>query len=65
MQLIEENPDKRPSAKQLLQDLNEEVDCTIANLTSHLLDKDNTIQELQKEVELLREKVRKLSESTV
>ncbi|XP_032689409.1 eukaryotic translation initiation factor 2-alpha kinase 1-like isoform X2 [Odontomachus brunneus] len=68
MQLIKEDPVKRPSAKQLLQDLHEEKDITITDLKNNLLDKDNTIQELQKEMALLKEKVRKLeisSKSTV
>lgn len=64
MQLIEENPTKRPCAKQLLQDLYEEKNITITDLQNNLLDKDNIIQKLQKEKALLEEKVRKLSGST-
>ncbi|XP_025157575.1 eukaryotic translation initiation factor 2-alpha kinase 1 isoform X4 [Harpegnathos saltator] len=66
MQLIQEDPAKRPCTRQLLQDLDKGKDTTITDLQNDLLDKDNKIQELQKEMALLKEKVRKLevSEST-
>lgn len=63
IQLIEKDPIKRPCAKQLLQDLYQEKDVTIADLKNDLLNRDNTIQKLQNEVALLKEKVRKMEVS--
>ncbi|XP_014469424.1 PREDICTED: eukaryotic translation initiation factor 2-alpha kinase 1-like [Dinoponera quadriceps] len=60
IQLIKEDPVKRPCANQLLQDLNEEKDATITELKKNLLERDNTIRELQKEIALLKEKCEKL-----
>lgn len=65
---MQEDPAKRPSTSQLLQDFNEDKDKlinglkdTIVILKSDNRDKDNTIQMLQEEIALLKEKVQKLN----
>ncbi|XP_070518789.1 eukaryotic translation initiation factor 2-alpha kinase 1 isoform X4 [Cardiocondyla obscurior] len=67
-QLVQKDPTKRPSTNQLLQDIDDDKDViinglkdTIVNLQKDSCVKDDTIQKLQDEIALLKEKVRKLS----
>ncbi|XP_071553935.1 eukaryotic translation initiation factor 2-alpha kinase 1 isoform X4 [Temnothorax nylanderi] len=63
-QLVQENPVKRPSTSQLLQNFNDDKDViinglkdTIVNLKNDNRIKDDTIQELQEEIAVLKEKL--------
>lgn len=65
-QLVQEDPAKRPSTGQLMQDFNEDKDNlinglkdTIVTLQNDNHDKDKTIQKLQEEIALLKEKAQK------
>ncbi|XP_024882771.1 eukaryotic translation initiation factor 2-alpha kinase 1-like isoform X2 [Temnothorax curvispinosus] len=67
-QLVQENPVKRPSTSQLLQNFNNDKDViinglkdTIVNLKNDNRIKDDTIQKLVLEIVLLKEEVQKLS----
>lgn len=67
MQLIQNDPNKRPCTKQLLHDLNKDKDIMIAELKDDLRDKDNVIhdknnmiKDLEDEIKLLKEEIRKL-----
>lgn len=76
MQLIQEDPTKRPCTTKLLQDLNTNKDL-IAELVNNLRDKDNIIQDkdsiiydkdnmikdLQDEITILKEEISKLTMS--
>ncbi|KAL6266287.1 hypothetical protein P5V15_003145 [Pogonomyrmex californicus] len=62
--LVQEDPTKRPSMSQLLQDFSEDKDViitglkdTIMNLENDNRHKDHTIQELQEEIALLKKKL--------
>ncbi|CAL1688581.1 unnamed protein product [Lasius platythorax] len=70
IQMVQEDPIKRPCTKQLLQNLKEDEDVTLITelkdtvviLKNHIRDKDNTIQELQEEIALLKKEVEKLKD---
>lgn len=64
--MIQEDPAKRPSTNQLLQDLKDDKDMiitelknTVVVLKKDLHDKNNTIQELEEKIALLKEEVKK------
>lgn len=66
--MVQEDPTKRPSSSQLLQDFNYDKDMiingmkdTIENLEHDNRIKDNTIQELQEKIALLKEEIQKLT----
>ncbi|XP_076642291.1 eukaryotic translation initiation factor 2-alpha kinase 1 isoform X2 [Halictus rubicundus] len=52
-QLVQVDSTKRPSTSQLLQDLNEDKDMTIAQLKSEIVAKDNTIHVLHERISML------------
>ncbi|XP_012232268.2 eukaryotic translation initiation factor 2-alpha kinase 1-like isoform X1 [Linepithema humile] len=65
-QMIQEDPAERPSTNQLLQDLKDDKDMlitelknTVVGLEKDLHDKNNTIQELEETIALLKEEVKK------
>lgn len=67
-QLVQKDPAKRPTTSQLLKNFSDEKDVIINGLQNIIVDlvedncvKDDTIQELNEEIALLKEKVRKLS----
>jgi len=67
-QLVQEDPAKRPTTSQLLQDISDDKDVIINGLKNIIVNlaednsiKDYTIQELNEEIALLKEKVQKLS----
>lgn len=72
--MIQEDPVKRPSTNQLLQDLKDDKDMlitelrnTVVVLEKNLHDKNNTIQELEETIASLKEEVKKhrqISENT-
>ncbi|XP_078042379.1 eukaryotic translation initiation factor 2-alpha kinase 1 isoform X2 [Augochlora pura] len=53
-QLVQADPEKRPSTSQLLEDLNEDKDMTIAQLKNTIESKNNTIQTLEDEISKLK-----------
>lgn len=55
IQLIQEDPAKRPCTKQLLHDFKEDKNVIISELRNDLRDKDNKIQELEEEIALLKQ----------
>ncbi|CAD1473469.1 unnamed protein product, partial [Heterotrigona itama] len=57
-QLIQEDPGKRPSTNQLLQDLNEDKDTTIARLKNDIIEKDDVIKNLQERILVLEQIVK-------
>ncbi|XP_018317462.1 eukaryotic translation initiation factor 2-alpha kinase 1 isoform X3 [Mycetomoellerius zeteki] len=67
-QMVRKDPSERPSTNQLLKEFDDDKDVIINGLKDTIVDlkndnriKDNTIQELQEEIVLLKEKVQKLS----
>ncbi|CAL7948953.1 unnamed protein product [Xylocopa violacea] len=54
-QLVQEDPKKRPSTNELLQDLNENKDATIARLRNNIVEKDDIIKRLQERISILEE----------
>lgn len=58
-QLVQEDPEKRPSTNQLLQDLNEDKDVTIARLKDDLAQKDDAIRKLHERILALEEQTAK------
>ncbi|CAK9801674.1 Eukaryotic translation initiation factor 2-alpha kinase 1 [Anthophora plagiata] len=52
-QLVQEDPEKRPSTNQLLQELNEDKDVTIAQLRNDIVGKDDVIKLLQERILML------------
>lgn len=56
-QLIQEDPRKRPSTNQLLQDLNEDKDVAIARLKNDIIKKDNVIRNLQLRILVLEKEI--------
>ncbi|XP_070165711.1 eukaryotic translation initiation factor 2-alpha kinase 1 isoform X2 [Polyergus mexicanus] len=66
IQMVQENPVKRPWTKELLQNLKKDEDMTITELKATIVilendirDKDNRIQDLQEEIALLKKEVKK------
>lgn len=66
--MVRKDPSERPSTNQLLKEFDDDKDVIINGLKDTIVDlkndnriKDNTIQELQEEIVLLKEKVQKLS----
>lgn len=56
IRMVQGNPAKRPSANELLQDLEKDKDARMINeLKNTIRDKNSTIQELQDEITSLRE----------
>ncbi|XP_035739612.1 eukaryotic translation initiation factor 2-alpha kinase 1-like isoform X2 [Vespa mandarinia] len=53
-QLIQEDPNKRPSTDELLQNVTEDKDVVIAQLKHDIVKKDNTIRELQEKITMLQ-----------
>lgn len=69
IQMVQEDPVKRPWTKQLLQSLKEDEDMTITELKNtvgilknDILNKDSTIQELEKKIALLKNEVKMLKD---
>lgn len=69
-QMVRKEPSERPSTNQLLKEFDDDKDVIIDGLKDTIVDlkndnriKDNTIQGLQEEIALLKEKVQKLSPS--
>ncbi|KAK2582511.1 hypothetical protein KPH14_004809 [Odynerus spinipes] len=62
-QLVQEDPNKRPSTNELLQYVTEDKDITIANLKDDIVKKDNTIHELEKQIAVLQAKITELKPS--
>nr|XP_003704942.1 PREDICTED: eukaryotic translation initiation factor 2-alpha kinase 1-like [Megachile rotundata] len=58
-QLVQTDPKKRPSTNQLLRDLNEDKDITIAQLRNDIAEKDDTINKLQERILLLEKQIAK------
>ncbi|KAF3427411.1 hypothetical protein E2986_07364 [Frieseomelitta varia] len=56
-QLIQEDPRKRPSTNQLLQDLNEDKDMMIVRLKNDIIEKDDVIKNLQERILILEEQI--------
>ena len=66
--MVRKDPSERPSTNQLLKEFDDDKDVIINGLKDTIVDlkndnriKDDTIQELQEEIALLKEKVQKLS----
>ncbi|XP_046828766.1 eukaryotic translation initiation factor 2-alpha kinase 1-like isoform X2 [Vespa crabro] len=53
-QLIQKDPNKRPSTDELLQNVTEDKDVVIAKLKHDIVKKDNTIRELQEKITMLQ-----------
>ncbi|XP_050445577.1 eukaryotic translation initiation factor 2-alpha kinase 1-like isoform X2 [Cataglyphis hispanica] len=71
IQMVQEDPVKRPWTKELLQNLKKDEDMTITELKATVVilendihDKDNTIQELKEKIALLKKEVKKLKDSS-
>ncbi|XP_050479253.1 probable serine/threonine-protein kinase DDB_G0268642 isoform X4 [Bombus huntii] len=62
-QLVQDEPENRPSTNQLLQDLNEDKDMMIARLKIDIAKKDDVIQKLQERILILEEQMVKHSTS--
>lgn len=69
IQMVQEDPVKRPWTKQLLQNLKQDEDVTITELQNtvgilknDILSKDNTIRELEKKIALLKNEVKMLKD---
>ncbi|KAL6441256.1 hypothetical protein ACFW04_003490 [Cataglyphis niger] len=69
IQMVQEDPAKRPWTKELLQNLKKDKDMTITELKATVVilendirDKDNTIQELKEKIALLKKEVKKLKD---
>ncbi|XP_050574605.1 eukaryotic translation initiation factor 2-alpha kinase 1-like isoform X3 [Bombus affinis] len=60
-QLVQEEPENRPSTNQLLQNLNEDKDMMIARLKIDIAKKDDVIQKLQERILILEEQMVKHS----
>ncbi|XP_003692497.1 eukaryotic translation initiation factor 2-alpha kinase 1-like [Apis florea] len=56
-QLVQEDPEKRPSTNQLLQDLNEDKDMMITCLKNDIIEKEDIIRKLQKKISILENQI--------
>lgn len=56
-QLVQEDPEKRPSTNQLLQDLNEDKDIMITCLKNDIIEKEDIIRKLQKKISILENQI--------
>ncbi|XP_076750522.1 eukaryotic translation initiation factor 2-alpha kinase 1 isoform X2 [Xylocopa sonorina] len=54
-QLVQEDPKKRPSTNELLENLNEDKDATITRLRNNIVEKDDVIKRLQERISILEE----------
>ncbi|KAM0727746.1 Eukaryotic translation initiation factor 2-alpha kinase 1 [Formica fusca] len=70
IQMVQEDPVKRPWTKELLQNLKKDEDMTITELKATVVilendirDKDNRIQDLEEKIALLKKEVKKLKDS--
>ncbi|XP_043681694.1 eukaryotic translation initiation factor 2-alpha kinase 1-like isoform X2 [Vespula pensylvanica] len=59
-QLLEEDPDKRPSTDELLQNVTEDKDMIIAQLKDDIVKKDNVIRELEERITVLQTHITEL-----
>ncbi|KAL2723659.1 eIF-2-alpha kinase GCN2-like isoform X1 [Vespula maculifrons] len=59
-QLLEEDPDKRPSTDELLQNVTEDKDMIIAQLKDDIVKKDNVIKELEERITVLQTHITEL-----
>lgn len=71
IQMVQEDPVKRPWTKELLQNLKKDEDMTITELKATVVilendirDKDNRIQDLEEKIALLKKEVKKLKDSS-
>ncbi|XP_053979974.1 eukaryotic translation initiation factor 2-alpha kinase 1-like [Hylaeus volcanicus] len=58
-QLVQTDPEKRPSTSELLQNFNQDKDVMIAQLKSDIVDKDNRIEELERRIAMLETQIAK------
>lgn len=56
-QLVQEDPNKRPSTDELLQSVTEDKDVLIARLKEDIVKKDNTIREMKDKIAMLQARI--------